>query len=65
MSHSRPFRSRSHVLVILVMTTIKRRTKLWELPVNWLIVFFGNLAGSLCLVAFMGECTGSSRQKPP
>lgn len=37
------------------MALIKRRIRVWELPVNWAIVFFGNLAGALCYVAFMGE----------
>jgi formate/nitrite transporter FocA (FNT family) len=37
------------------MALMKGRIKVWELPVNWLIVFFGNLAGALCLDAFMGE----------
>jgi formate/nitrite transporter FocA (FNT family) len=41
--------------VIMPMSTLKGRTKLWELPVNWIIVFFGNLAGALCFVAFMGK----------
>lgn len=36
------------------MTCLKGKTKLWELPVNWTIVFFGNLAGALSFVAFMG-----------
>lgn len=36
------------------MALLRRRIKTWELPVNWLIVFFGNLAGALCYVAFMG-----------
>jgi formate/nitrite transporter FocA (FNT family) len=36
------------------MALIKRRIKVWELPLNWLIVFCGNLAGALCYVAFMG-----------
>jgi len=43
--------------MILTMTTIKGRTKLWQLPVNWIIVFFGNLAGALCFVAFMAHYT--------
>lgn len=37
------------------MAIMKGKLKLWELPVNWLIVFFGNLAGMLCYVAFIGE----------
>jgi len=46
---------RREQIVIFAMTSIKRRTKLWELPVNWIIVFFGNLCGSLSYVAFMGS----------
>ncbi|WWC68371.1 uncharacterized protein I206_102296 [Kwoniella pini CBS 10737] len=41
--------------MILIMTSIKKRTKLWELPVNWLIVFFGNMAGALTYVAFLAH----------
>lgn len=37
------------------MALLKGKVKFWELPVNWLIVFFGNLAGMLCYVAFIGE----------
>lgn len=37
------------------MALLKRRIRVWELPVNWLIVFFGNLAGALTFVAFLGE----------
>ncbi|KAK6907629.1 hypothetical protein L486_05548 [Kwoniella mangroviensis CBS 10435] len=41
--------------MIFIMTSIKKRTKLWELPVNWLIVFFGNMAGALTYVAFLAH----------
>ncbi|OCF30508.1 hypothetical protein I316_07836 [Kwoniella heveanensis BCC8398] len=41
--------------MIFGMTTLKRRTKLWELPVNWIIVFFGNMAGGLSYVAFLAH----------
>jgi hypothetical protein len=41
--------------VILAMTTLNRRTKVWQFPVNWIIVFFGNLAGMLCYVAFLAH----------
>lgn len=41
--------------VFMPMALLKRRIKAWQLPLNWLIVFCGNLAGSLCCVAFMGE----------
>lgn len=40
--------------VLVGMTCLKKKTKLWELPVNWIIVFFGNLAGVLCYLAFIG-----------
>jgi hypothetical protein len=41
--------------VFMPMALLKRRIKVWELPLNWFIVFFGNLAGALCYTAFMGE----------
>lgn len=37
------------------MSLMRGKIKTWQLPVNWLIVFFGNLAGALCYVAFMGK----------
>lgn len=37
------------------MALLKRRIKVWELPLNWFLVFFGNLAGALCFTAFMGK----------
>jgi formate/nitrite transporter FocA (FNT family) len=37
------------------MTTVTRKTKAWQFPVNWVIVFFGNLAGMLCYVAFLAH----------
>lgn len=47
------------------MALLKRRIKAWELLINWIVVFFGNLAGALCYVAFMGECKGNcSRSRP-
>lgn len=39
------------------MALIRRRVRYWEVPLNWIIVFFGNLAGALCYVAFMGTFT--------
>jgi formate/nitrite transporter FocA (FNT family) len=41
--------------MLVGMTCLKKKTKLWELPVNWIIVFFGNLAGALSFVAFLGK----------
>lgn len=40
--------------MVVPMALMKGRIKMWELPVNWLIVFFGNLAGALTYVAFLG-----------
>ena len=42
-------------LMFMPMALVRRRIKVWELPLNWLIVFFGNLAGVLCYVAFMAH----------
>jgi len=41
--------------MLVGMTCLKKKTKLWELPLNWFIVFFGNLAGALSFVAFMAH----------
>lgn len=40
------------------MALIRGRIKVWELPVNWFIVFWGNLAGALCYLAFMAHYSG-------
>lgn len=37
------------------MAALHGRVKVWEIPVNWMLVFFGNLAGGLTFVAFLGE----------
>lgn len=37
------------------MAVANRRVKLWELPVNWILVFFGNLAGVLVYAMLLGE----------
>ncbi|RSH93682.1 hypothetical protein EHS25_006329 [Saitozyma podzolica] len=44
--------------MVMPMALMKGRIKVWELPLNWLIVFFGNLAGALCLDAFMVHYSG-------
>lgn len=36
------------------MSLMRGKVKAWQVPLNWLIIFFGNLAGALCCVAFMG-----------
>jgi hypothetical protein len=41
--------------VVVPMALLKGRISAWELPVNWLLVLFGNLAGALTYVAFLGE----------
>ena len=50
--------------MLVGMCCLKRKTKLWELPVNWIIVFFGNLAGALSFVAFLGKSMTSGRDFP-
>lgn len=37
------------------MAALRGKIKVWAVLVNWLIVLFGNLAGALCYVAFMGK----------
>lgn len=51
--------TRSRSQVILPMSTLKGRTPFWGLLANWTVVFFGNLAGALFYVAFMGEPNSS------
>lgn len=41
--------------MVLPMALMKGRIKAWEIPVNWLIVLVGNLAGALSYVAFIGR----------
>lgn len=37
------------------MAVARGSVKLWELPINWLLVMFGNLGGVLLYAALMGE----------
>lgn len=40
------------------MALMRGKVKAWQVSLNWLIVLFGNLAGALCCVAFMGHYSG-------
>lgn len=40
------------------MALVRGKVKAWQVALNWLIVFFGNLAGALCTVAFMAHYSG-------
>lgn len=38
------------------MAVIKRRIPWWSLPLNWIVVTFGNLVGSLFFAAILVKC---------
>jgi formate/nitrite transporter FocA (FNT family) len=44
--------------MVVPMAWMKGRVRLWEIPVNWIFVFFGNLAGALTFVAFLAHWSG-------
>jgi formate/nitrite transporter FocA (FNT family) len=44
--------------MVVPMAWMKGRVRFWEIWVNWLIVFFGNLAGALTFVAFLAHWSG-------
>lgn len=37
------------------MAALNGRIKVWEIPLNWIIVFFGNLSGALVYAILMGK----------
>ncbi|KAF8967860.1 Formate/nitrite transporter [Flammula alnicola] len=45
-------------MMIFPMAVAKRAIPWWSLPLNWLIVFFGNLAGSLFFAAILVHYSG-------
>jgi formate/nitrite transporter len=45
-------------MMIFPMGVAKRAIPWWSLPVNWIIVFFGNLAGSLFFAAILVHYSG-------
>lgn len=47
--------------VSVSMAAINGRIKYWEVPVNWVIVFFGNLTGVLVYAILLGESTNRRR----
>lgn len=44
-------------LMTLPMAAINGRIKYWEVPLNWLIVFFGNLTGVLVYAELLAQCS--------
>ena len=38
------------------MAAIKRRIPVWSIPLNWIVVTFGNLVGSLFFAAVIVKC---------
>lgn len=44
--------------MVVPMAWMKGRVSFWEIPVNWIFVFFGNLAGALTFVAFLAHWSG-------
>lgn len=47
------------ILKIMPMAAIKRRIPIWSIPLNWLVVTFGNLVGSLFFAAVIVKCKSS------
>ncbi|KDR75807.1 hypothetical protein GALMADRAFT_1331264 [Galerina marginata CBS 339.88] len=45
-------------MMVFPMAVAKRAVPWWSLPLNWLIVFFGNLAGSLFFAAILVHYSG-------
>lgn len=43
------------------MAALNGRIKIWEIPVNWIIVFFGNLSGALVYAILMGRLVARAR----
>jgi len=44
-------------MMVIPMGLMKRVIPLWSLPYNWIIVFFGNLAGSLFFASILSKYT--------
>ncbi|BEI85712.1 hypothetical protein CcaverHIS002_0511130 [Cutaneotrichosporon cavernicola] len=51
-------------LMVVPMAVANRRVKLWELPVNVIIVFFGNLAGVLVYAMLLAQCSELYTSQP-
>lgn len=51
-------------MMIFPMALIKRAVPLWSLPVNWIIVTFGNLVGSLFFAAIITKYSGIVETDP-
>ncbi|KAF8161173.1 Formate/nitrite transporter [Crassisporium funariophilum] len=51
-------------MMIFPMAIAKGAIPWWSLPVNWIIVFFGNLAGSLFFAAILVHYTGIVSVEP-
>jgi formate/nitrite transporter len=46
------------------MAVVKKQIPWWSLPVNWIIVFFGNLVGSLFFAAILVHWSGIVSDEP-
>jgi len=51
-------------MLVFPMAVAKRAVPWWSLPLNWVIVFFGNLAGSLFFAAILVHYTGIVSTEP-
>jgi len=51
-------------MMVLPMAAMKGAIPLWSIPVNWLIVFFGNLVGSLFFGAILVKYSGIISLEP-
>lgn len=51
-------------LMVFPMAVIKRAVPWWSLPLNWVVVFFGNLVGSLFFAAILVKYSGVLDAQP-
>lgn len=51
-------------LMIFPMAVLKRAIPWWSIPVNWTVVFFGNLVGSLFFAAILSKYDGLMTSDP-
>lgn len=51
-------------MMVLVISTLQRRTKLWDLAKSWVVSFLGNLAGSMFVGGVLVYWTGLLSASP-
>jgi len=51
-------------MMVMPMAVIKRRIPIWSIPLNWIVVTFGNLVGSLFFAAVIVKYSGIISDAP-